>query len=77
MSKRRRNKEERDRKPNPYWNETDDDEHAMIEDDYGENSDADSICGRQKQEFDPYKFDDRVWKNPYRKYSIRRSLEEI
>ena len=51
MSKWRRSHEEKDRKPNPYWSEEDEDEHAMIEDDYGEESDAESVSGRQEQEF--------------------------
>lgn len=43
MSKRRRKKqgpirEEKDRPLNPYWSETDEDEHTPVEDDYNEES---------------------------------------
>ena len=49
MSKRRRNKEERDRKTNPYWTKLDEEEHEAVEDAYDENSDAESVSGRQEQ----------------------------
>ena len=44
--------EEKDRKPNPYWTEIDEEEHAMVEDEYDEESDANSVSGRQEHEFE-------------------------
>ena len=76
MSKRRRKqgpiREERDRKPNPYWIMMDEDEHEMIEDAYDEESDAESVSGRQEQEFN-----EEYRKILYRKSSIRRSLGDV
>ena len=55
MRKRRKKqgpiREEQDRKPNPYWSQEDEDEHKPIEDSYNEESDAESVSGRQLHEF--------------------------
>jgi len=56
MSRRKKKqrviREERDRKPNPYWTKLDEEEHEAVEDAYDEESDAESVCGRQEQEFE-------------------------
>ena len=65
-------REERDRKLNPYWSMEDECEHEPIEDAYDEESDAESVSGRQTREFT-----EEYRKNLYRKSSIRRSLEDV